>query len=146
IRDMMQSASQREDFERARDLRDTLRWLDQVERPVAVEVIGSGDADAIGYARDGEDAAIALVRVRDGRVVGREHRFLECGPDDSDAEILGTWLLAAYRHLTDRVPRLVLPFAPADAELVGSILAGSTLNIPVRGLAMRWLELADQNA
>lgn len=146
IRDMMQAASTREDFERARDLRDTLRWLEQVERPVSVEVIGSGDADVLGFARDGEDAVVVLVRVRDGRVIGREHRFLEAGPDDDDAGILGTWLLAAYRHLDDRVRRLVLPFNPADVELVERILDDTRLLVPQRGIATRWLELADQNA
>ncbi|HRP08138.1 MAG TPA: excinuclease ABC subunit UvrC [Gemmatimonadales bacterium] len=146
IRDMMQVASAREDFERARDLRDTLRWLEQVERPVAVEVVGSGDADVIGFARDGEEAAVALLRVRDGRVIGREHRFLECGPDDTDAGVLGTWLLAAYRHFEDRAQRVVLPFTPEEAALLEGLLERSRFTVPQRGVATRWLELADQNA
>ena len=35
--------------------------------PSSVEVIGTGDADVIGYARDGDDAVGVLIRVRDGR-------------------------------------------------------------------------------
>src|SRR5262249_41172206 len=75
IRTMMLSASARQDFERARDFRDAIKWLDQVEEPIAVEVIGTGDADAVGYARDGDDAVAVVFRVRAGKVVGREHRF-----------------------------------------------------------------------
>ncbi len=52
----MLAASEREDYERAKELRDALRWLEQLEEPVAVEVIGTGDADVIGFARDGDDA------------------------------------------------------------------------------------------
>src|SRR5207302_1061847 len=37
LRERMQDASQRLDFERAAQLRDALKWLDQVEQPQAVE-------------------------------------------------------------------------------------------------------------
>jgi excinuclease ABC subunit C len=146
IRDLMQAASVNEDFERARDFRDTLKWLEQVERPTTVEVIGTGDADVIGYARDGEDAVGVLMRVRDGRVIGREHRFLECGVDDEDATILDTWLLGAYRTTEGRVSRVVLPFVPADLGAIEQLFEGSRFAVPQRGVAARWLELADQNA
>src|SRR3970040_20538 len=35
LRTLMQAASDREDYERARDLRDALRWLDQTGKPPA---------------------------------------------------------------------------------------------------------------
>ncbi len=146
IRGMMHAASMREDFERARDFRDTLKWLDQVERPTAVEVIGTGDADVVGYARDGADAVAVMMRVRDGRVLGREHRFLEAGAGDSDAAILTAWLIAAYRLVPDRVRRLVLPFAADDMDTVAELLDGAAIQVPMRGVAARWSALADQNA
>ena len=146
IRDMMQAASVREDFERARDLRDTLKWLEQVERPPAVEVIGTGDADVIGFARDGDDAVGVCFRIRDGRVIGREHRFLECGEEASDAAVLDQYLVGAYRTAEGRSRRLVLPFAPDDLPAIEAIFAGVRIAVPHRGTAARWLELADQNA
>ncbi len=146
IREMMHDASTREDFERARDLRDTLKWLEQVERPPAVEVIGTGDADVIGFARDGADAVAAFFRIRDGRVVGREHAFLECGPDDTDADALSAYLVGAYHTTEGRTRRLVLPFAPADLPAIEELFGDSRLTIPLRGTAARWRELADQNA
>lgn len=146
LREMMAEAAAREEFERARDLRDTLKWLEQVERPPAVEVIGTGDADVVGYARDGEDAVGVLIRVRDGRMIGREHRFLEAGPDDPDAEILDTWLVGVYRHAEGRARRVVLPFLPADMAALEQLFADARLTVPQRGVAARWLEVADQNA
>jgi excinuclease ABC subunit C len=146
LRELMQAASAAEDFERARDYRDTLKWLEQVERPPAVEVIGTGDADVVGYARDGEDAVGVLMRVRDGRMVGREHRFLEAGPDDPDAEILDAWLVGVYRHAEGRARRVILPFVPADLAAIETLFGGSRFAVPQRGVAARWLEVADQNA
>ena len=67
VREAMVEASERDDFERARELRDALRWLERLDEPPSVEVIGTGDADVIGYARDGDDAVGVLIRVRGGR-------------------------------------------------------------------------------
>src|SRR5207244_3247975 len=54
LRERMHEASQRLDYERAAQLRDALKWLDQLEQPQTVELVGGGDADAIGLARDGD--------------------------------------------------------------------------------------------
>lgn len=146
IRTMMAEAAAAEDFERAKDFRDTLRWLEHLERPITVEVVGTGDADVIGYARDGDDAVGVLLRVRDGRVLGREHRFLENVEAADDPEILAAWLVQAYGKFEGRVARVVLPFVPEDLEALAAALPGHRLTVPQRGIAARWLELADQNA
>ena len=146
VRAMMQTASQDEDFERARDLRDTLKWLEQVEKPATIDVIGTGDADVIGFARDGDDAVGVLVRVRDGRVVGREHRFLENVEEASDAEALSAFMVRWYLPIEGKVPRLVLPFPPDELEVLEELLTTQRLAIPQRGIAARWRDLADQNA
>ncbi len=146
VRDAMLQASDREDYERARNLRDALRWLDRLEEPVSVEVMGTGDADVIGYARDGDDAAGVLFRVRDGAVVGREHRFLEGLEEEQDADVLSALLVRYYVPIAERAKRLVIPFAPADWDALRQLLPDTEWNVPQRGTALRWLELADGNA
>ncbi len=146
IREMMARASDTEDYERARDLRDTLKWLAQVETPSTVQVIGTGDADVIGYARDGDDAVGVMMRVRDGRVVGREHRFLENVEGESDGDVLSTFLVGHYVTADGRASRVVLPFAAADVDAIALALPTSRFQVPQRGVAARWLALADQNA
>lgn len=146
LRGMMTGAADREDFERAKELRDTLKWVEHLETPGAVEQVGSGDADVVGYARDGDDAAVALFRVREGRVVSREHRFLENAEGEQDATILSNWLVQEYRLATDRAKRLVLPFPPEDLAELGQLLPGADFQVPQRGGAARWRDLADQNA
>jgi excinuclease ABC subunit C len=146
VREAMLAASARQDFERAAELRDALRWLEQVESPPGVEVLGTGDADVVGYARDGDDAVGVLLRIREGRVVAREHCFLENVSEERDEDILGTLLVRSYVPMPGRVRRLVLPFPPSDAELLEELLPGTTWQVPQRGTARRWLDLADQNA
>jgi excinuclease ABC subunit C len=146
VRDAMLAASERQDYERAGRLRDQLKWLEQVESPPAVEVIGHGDADVVGYARDGDDAVGVFLRVREGRVVAREHSFLENLGEESDEQILSFLLVRSYVPMAGRVRRLILPFPPADVELLQELLPETEWHVPQRGTARRWLDLADQNA
>ena len=146
VREAMLAASGRQDYERAGLLRDQLKWLEQIDTPAGVEVVGTGDADVVGYARDGDDAVGVFMRVRDGRVIAREHAFLENLAEESDDQILEFLLVRSYVPMQGRVRRLVLPFPPADVDLLQEILPETEWNVPHRGTARRWLDLADQNA
>jgi len=146
VREAMQQASNQENYERARELRDALRWLERLEEPAAVEVMGTGDADVVGYARDGDDAVGVLLRVREGRVVGREHRFLEGLEEEEDAAVLSAFLVRYYVPIEGRVKRLVIPFPPQDWEALREVLPATDWIIPQRGTAYRWRDLADNNA
>ena len=146
VRDAMARGGVREDYERAAQLRDALRWLERVDEPSRVELIGSGDADVVGYARDGDDAVGVLLRVREGRVVARDHRFLEGVEDEADDAILGAFLVRYYVPVESRVRRVVLPFPAAEMEALGEILPDAEWTVPQRGTAARWRDLADENA
>jgi excinuclease ABC subunit C len=146
VREAMLAASANQDFERAREHRDALRWLDRLDQPLAVEVMGTGDADVVGYARDGNDAVGVLFRVREGRIVGREHRFLEGVEEEQDAAVLEAFLVRYYVPVEARVKRLVIPFPPAEWDTLRELLPQTDWLIPHRGTAARWLELADHNA
>jgi excinuclease ABC subunit C len=142
----MVEASERTDYERASELRDTLRWLEQVETPPAVELAGGGDADVIGYARDGDDAVGLWLRVRDGKVVAREHRFLDNLEEERDEDVLSAFLVRYYVPAEDRARRLLMPFASANGEELAALLPAAQVSIPERGRGWRWIELAEQNA
>jgi excinuclease ABC subunit C len=146
VREAMFAASEREDYERARDLRDALKWLEKLEEPSTIETVGKGDADIVGYARDRDDAVCVLLRVRDGRVIGREHRFFEGIDEEEDDTVLGNFLVQYYSIADARARRLVVPFPPADWDALRDILTGTEWLVPQRGMAHRWLELADGNA
>jgi len=146
LRERMDAAATALDFERAAEIRNALRWLDQLERPPVVETVAVADADAIGFARDADDAVGVVVRVRGGKVVAREHRFLGNLDEEPDACILSTFLVRSYRPLPDRAAVAVLPFHPADLEHVAALVSDTQFHVPHRGARHRLVELADQNA
>jgi excinuclease ABC subunit C len=146
LRDRMEEASAALDFERAAELRNAIRWIEQLEQPPAVERVGGGDADAIGFARDGDDAAVVLLRVRDGKVMARETRFLHNLAEEPDARILSASLVQWYRLAEGRTRRVLLPFSPEDAEELAQLVPDADWHAPQRGALRRIVDLADQNA
>ena len=146
LRERMQTASAELDFERAAQLRDALAWLEQVERPQSVEIVGGGDVDAIGLARDGDDACGVILRIRGGRLIAREHRFLERAGAEAEAAVLAAFLVRFYLPLEARANRVLLPFAPEDMEGIGTLAPTVEWALPQRGTNAKLVEMAEQNA
>ncbi len=149
LRESMEHAAERLDFERAAEIRNSLKWLDQVEKPQRVQFVDGGDADAIGYARDGDDAVGVMLRIRKGKVVASEHRFLSNLVEEPDNAILSAFLVQHYAAASGRDTRAdlaVLPFAPESPESVADLVPETELVIPTRGTRRQLVELADQNA
>src|SRR5690349_24162209 len=122
LRERMQQASGELDFERAAQLRDALQWLEQVEKPQTVELVGGGDADAIGLARDGDDACGVVLRVRDGKLIARDHWFLENAEHETEGAVLSAFLVRCYLPLEVRARKALLPFPPEDLASLAALV------------------------
>jgi len=146
LRERMLAAARAQDFEQAAELRDALRRLDQIEEPATVERVGGGDCDAIGLARDEDDACAAVMRIRDGKVIGREHTFLVGVQGVAEGEVLTTFLVRYYLPRAWRARMAVLPCAPADEDALRGAFGDAQFAVPLRGLFKRLADLADQNA
>jgi len=143
----MEEASENLEFERAAELRDAVVRLQKLEEPTVVMEVEGGDRDVIGYARDGDDAAATLLRIRSGKLVAREHRFLEGVEGEADGSVLSTYLVGSYLKAPARARELLLPFDFEDRELFEQALAGEArVLVPQRGPKRELLDLAEQNA
>ena len=146
LRSRMETAADRLDFERAAEIRNSLRWLDQVDEGQSVEVVGGGDTDAVGFARDGQEALGVVVKVRDGKVIARDHRILGNLTDEPDAAVLTAFLVRFYLPSSDRARSLLLPFVPDSPEGLAELVDGTHVSVPKRGTNAELVALADQNA
>lgn len=146
VRERMELAAESLDFERAAELRDALRHLEQLEEPTVVMAVEGGDRDVLGYARDGDDAVVALMRIRGGRLLAREHQFLENLEEETDGAVLEVYLAGKYLTLEDRATELLVPFDPDDRELVEASLERTKIHAPQRGPRRELVDLATQNA
>lgn len=146
VKERMESASGALDFERAAELRDALQHLDQMEEPTVVLEVEGGDRDVIGFARDGDDACVVLLRVRAGKLLSREHRFLVNVEGEEDSAILSAYLAGSYVALRERARQLLVPFEFDDRDLLEQTLADTKILIPQRGSRRELVELGQQNA
>ena len=147
IGEEMARAAEALDYERAAELRDALQRLGSMEEPTVVLNVEGGDRDVIGFARDGEDAIVAVLRIRDGKLLAREHRFLEGIEDETDGAVLGAYLVGYYLAAPVRARELLLPFDFEDRPLFEEAAAGSSrVVVPQRGTKRELLDLAEQNA
>ena len=144
------------DFERAATLRDVLTGLASIERRQRALDVRGGDFDVLGTARDGERGCAVLLRIRRGKLLGREVDFFENLGEASEAELVATATTRMYfgrgEHGTMDLPREVL--LPADFEdrpIVEQLLREHVdrklvTHVPARGDKLQLLELASQNA
>jgi excinuclease ABC subunit C len=146
VKERMDLAAEELDFERAAELRDVLHHLEQMEEPTVVLEVEGGDRDVIGYARDGDDACVAILRIRGGKLLSREHRFLEHVEGEEDTDVMALFLAGSYVGMQEKAREVFLPFDFPDRELIEQSLPESKIQIPQRGPRRELIALAEQNA
>ena len=146
VRDRMETAATSLDFESAADLRDALRHLERMEEPTIVLEVEGGDRDVVGYARDGDDACVTILRIRRGKLLARDHRFVENIDGEDDAAVLSAYLARTYVPSDERAGELLVPFDFEDREAVEASMTGTRVIAPQRGPRRELVDLAQQNA
>jgi excinuclease ABC subunit C len=146
VRDRMEDAAVSLDFERAAELRDALRHLERMEEPSVVLEVEGGDRDVVGYARDGDDACVAILRIRRGKLLGRDHRFVENIDGEDDAAVLSAYLARTYVTSDERADELLVPFDFEDRDAIEASAQGTRVVVPQRGPRRELVDLAQQNA
>src|SRR3954454_3540890 len=146
VEERMQLAAEQLDFERAAELRDVLHHLEQMEEPTVVLEVEGGDRDVIGYARDGDDACVVVLRIRSGKLLSREQRFLTNIDGEDDSEVLTMFLAGSYVGMQEKARQVLLPFDFQDRELIEQTLPDTRIQIPQRGPRRDLIALAEQNA
>ncbi|HEY7879008.1 MAG TPA: excinuclease ABC subunit UvrC [Gemmatimonadaceae bacterium] len=146
VRERMDQAAAHLDFERAAELRDALHHLEHLEEPTVVVEVEGGDRDVIGYARDGDEACVVVMRIRGGKLLAREQQFIQNVEGESDATVLAAYLVRAYLPSVDRAGEVLVPFEFDDRELIEESLVGTAVRVPQRGSRRQLIDLAEQNA
>lgn len=146
VRERMNAAADAMDFERAAELRDALFRLERLEEPTVVLQVDGGDRDVIGYARDGDDACVAIMRFRGGKLLARDHRMLDNLEGEADTSVLSAYLARTYVIQQDRAPELLVPFDFEDREPLEASLQTTRVLAPQRGPKRELVSLADENA
>ena len=158
MRHEMEDAAEALEFERAADLRDRIRAAERVVTQQQIVYSSIDDEDVIGVHHEGPYSAVQVFLVRGGRLIGREHFVLDGHGEDSEAEIVWSFVVQYYSQSSDIPDEVVLPVAVDDVESIRIWLTdrraetGSKSRKKVRVTAPRMgdkrklIELATSNA
>ena len=158
MRHEMEAAAETLEFERAADLRDRIRSAERVVTQQQIVYSSIADEDVIGVHHEGPYSAVQVFLVRGGRLIGRQHFVLEGHGEESDSEIVWSFVVQYYSQTSEIPDELVLPVTVDDMESIRIWLtdrraeAGSKSRRKVRVTAPRvgekrkLIELANNNA
>jgi excinuclease ABC subunit C len=148
----MREASTALEYERAARLRDQLESVRLASERQEMVADSSEDIDVVGIAESELEAAVQVLHVRRGRVVGRQGFVLEkVEPLEPDG-LVARALEQQYLETPLDYPREVLvPTLPEDLETYEEFLSerrGSRVRVrvPLRGRRRSLLEVAQSNA
>ncbi|MDY4840101.1 MAG: excinuclease ABC subunit UvrC [Lachnospiraceae bacterium] len=147
----MMAASDSLEFERAIEYRELLNSVKQIAQKQKITSFDGEDKDVIALAGDERDAVVQVFFVRGGKLIGREHFYIKIATEDTESQILTTFVKQFYSG-TPFLPREIMLSAEIeDQDIIEEWLEkkrGSKvyLRIPRRGMKEKLVELAKKNA
>ena len=147
----MESAASAMRFEEAATLRDRIKGLQAYSgRQKAVD-LDPLDRDIVAFASEGDDACGVIFKIRDGKMIGRQHYYMTNVDQKPEAEILET-LLQQYYLDADFIPKEVFISSPVeDIEAMAEWLGkkkGEPVQVfhPLEGEEAKLVRLSRSNA
>lgn len=151
LTEKMTEASKKLEFEKAAGYRDEIAAVKMCVQKQKITDTAGEDRDILAIATDKEDACAVVFFIRDGRMIGRDHFFLNLREDDEKAEMISTFIQQFYSG-TPFVPKeLFVQEEFPDQQMLEDFLSekkGAAVHIvaPKRGRKEKLVELAWKNA
>ncbi|HWM85667.1 MAG TPA: excinuclease ABC subunit UvrC [Kofleriaceae bacterium] len=150
LRVRMEERSEREDFENAARLRDSIAAVEKALAKQNVVQEDFVDQDVFGLWREADAVEVVVLFIRAGKLVGRRS-FREREQELPDAQVVAESIQRYYDSGTIIPDEVVVPVELEDAQLLGDWLSevrGRRVKVltPRRGQRARLVALADKNA
>ncbi len=147
----MKQASDEMEFERAIEYRELLNSVRAVAQKQKITDADGEDRDVIALAKDEQDAVVQVFFVRGGKLIGREHYHVTIANEDTEEEILSSFIKQYYAGTPFLPKELMLPVELSEQELIEKWLTMKKgqrvyLKVPKKGQREKLVELAAQNA
>lgn len=148
----MGKASAELDFEKAAEYRDLLHSVKScLQKQKITSTAESDDRDIIALAVENDDAVIQVFFIRNGKLIGREHFFMNVRVEEGEADIVSRFIQQFYAG-TPFVPKeIFLQYELEDADALEKWLGEKRgqrvyIKVPVRGQKNKLVEMAEKNA
>lgn len=151
LKDQMLFHSERLEFEKAGEYKELISSVRKVAEKQKITSGDGEDRDVIALARESEDTVVSVFFIRNGKLIGRDHFFLNTAEGDEEKQVLSDFVKQFYSG-TPFIPKeIMLQYSIEDEELVESWLSsrrGSRVHflVPKKGTKEKLVELAYENA
>ena len=151
LEEKMMAASDSLEFEKAIEYRELLTSVQKVAQKQKITDTAGDDRDIIAMASEGEDAVVQVFFIRSGRLIGRDHFYLKSAENDTEGEILSSFIKQFYAGTSYIPAELMLPEEIEDQDIIEEWLTARRerrvhLRIPKKGTKEKLVELAQKNA
>ena len=147
----MEEASKNMEFEEAIRYRDLFQSVKKIAQKQKITDTEGEDRDILALAKDDYDAVVQIFFIRGGKLIGREHFYMTNTAENSEKEILTSFVKQFYAG-TPYIPReIFLQQEISETEVIEEWLGrkrGSKvfLKIPKKGTKEKLVDLAAKNA
>jgi len=154
VRDLeakMHAAAENLDFEAAAAHRDRLAALQGVLQQQKVLSADLEDRDVISVVRDDRGAAIQMLYIRHGRLIGHRQFLLDGSADSAPTEAVQEFVKQYYSDAPEVPREILLPVEIEERQIVERWLRqrrgrAVSLEVPKRGDKLKLIDLAAANA
>ncbi len=151
LENKMQEASENMEFEEAMRYRDLRNSVLAVAQKQKITDAGGEDKDVVALAKDEKDAVVQVFFVRDGKLIGREHFYMTNVADNTESEVLESFLKQFYAGTPYLPKTIMLSCEIGETELLQEWLSGRKgskvrIVVPKIGNKEKLVELAGKNA
>ncbi|RMF57462.1 MAG: excinuclease ABC subunit C [Calditrichaeota bacterium] len=153
LEERMQQEAEKMNFEEAARIRDQIRRIEDYNfLPRKVVLNDFEDRDVIALAHEDEDACAVVFKIRDGKVIGRQHFYLSGVEKKETPEILTQFLQQYYLNEENLPQQILLPGDPGEEKALLedwlSQAAGHRVQVvvPQIGEKKKLMDLCQKNA
>jgi excinuclease ABC subunit C len=151
LRGGMQQAAEDMRFELAAKMRDQVDALEKTMGGQRVVSPAGDDVDALGYALQEDTGCVAVLQVREGRVIWQDHYLLDGVSGVPAAEVVNGFTKLHYQKVAGAPKQVLLPLRIEEASTIEELLAerrGQRVRVaaPQRGTKRHLVAMATENA
>jgi len=151
LKQAMQASAEIMEYEKAAEYRETLKSVNKIAQKQKITDSHDEDRDILAVALEENDAVVQTFFVRGGRLIGRDHFYLQHAKSEDAGEILASFIKQFYIG-TPYIPRELMLSEPLEEQKILeewlSKRSGHRvyLKVPQKGNKEKLTELAKKNA
>ena len=147
----MMEASEKLEYEKAADIRNKILAIENISKRQKVSNISENDIDVIGIAKSKYQVCIEQFFIRNSKMIGRKHYFLDNLQDEEDKEILSSFIKQYYINNPILPHKIMIKEEIEDKDVIEQSLANQAgrkveIKSPQRGEKLKLVEMAENNA